>query len=301
MSEPGNSLVEDLSAHPDHVCNRLERGEIVCLETTGFAVDESDRAVLTRIPEAALRHKNISYAPRSGAVGGMAGASSRVVRDALRRYSDRAIETCAAVLAPYANAWRIELASFRPMEERGRNLPVRERNDLLHLDAYPNRPSNGDRILRFFTNINSGEERVWVTSEPMHRLVDNQRFRKLLRDAIAGADSRWPARLCAAGRALGLRLPDRSPFDRAMLRLHDAMKRDGAFQAGCPKFHHRFAPGTSWLVFTDAVPHAVLEGRYALEQSFFIPRQSLRLPDLAPAAIVERFAGKTMAARVARP
>ncbi len=263
-------------------------------------VDESDRAVLMSVPDTALRHKNVSYAPRTGALGGMAGASSIAVRDALRRYSERVIEMCAALLAPYAGTWRIELASFRPMEERGRNLPVRERNDLLHLDAYPNRPSNGARILRFFTNINPERERLWVTSDPMHLLVDNQRFRALAQGAIAEADSPWVGRLSAVGRSLGLALPDRSPFDRAMLRLHDAMKRDRAFQAGCPKFHHRFAPGTSWLVFTDAVPHAVLEGRYALEQSFFVSRESLRLPDLAPAAIVERLAGKSMVPRMAR-
>jgi len=48
------------------------------------------------------------------------------------------------------------------------------------------------------------------------------------------------------------------------------------------------------MVFTDMVSHAVLKGRYALEQTFVVARTSLVLPDKAPIAILERIAQAPM-------
>jgi hypothetical protein len=39
------------------------------------------------------------------------------------------------------------------------------------------------------------------------------------------------------------------------------------------------------------VSHAVLEGQYALEQTFIISRAAMVRPELAPVAILERLAG----------
>jgi hypothetical protein len=48
------------------------------------------------------------------------------------------------------------------------------------------------------------------------------------------------------------------------------------------------------MVFTDMVSHAVLKGRYALEQTFLVARDSLVLPEKAPIAILERIARAPM-------
>ena len=66
----------------------------------------------------------------------------------------------------------MDYASFRPVEEEGRELPLRHRNDLLHLDAFPTRPTHGARILRAFTNLHPTKERVWATSEPFSALAE---------------------------------------------------------------------------------------------------------------------------------
>jgi len=55
-----------------------------------------------------------------------------------------------------------------------------------------------------------------------------------------------------------------------------------------------FPAGATWMVFTDMVSHAVLKGRYALEQTFVVARDSLVLPDKAPIAILERIAHAPM-------
>ena len=45
---------------------------------------------------------------------------------------------------------RAGTCSFRPLEERGRNLKPHASNELVHIDAGAYGATNGDRILRFF-------------------------------------------------------------------------------------------------------------------------------------------------------
>ncbi len=71
------------------------------------------------------------------------------------------------------------------------------------------------------------------------------------------------------------------------------------FQERSSKRFWHFAPNTAWLAFTDSVSHADLRGRFALEHSFFIAPQSLVLPNLAPAALLERACGIPVLTRAA--
>jgi hypothetical protein len=73
-----------------------------------------------------------------------------------------------------------------------------------------------------------------------------------------------------------------------MLRLHDFLKRCDAFQERAPRRLWHFAPGSAWLVMTDGVSHAELRGRFALEHSYFVAPESLRLPQESPLALLER-------------
>jgi hypothetical protein len=72
-----------------------------------------------------------------------------------------------------------------------------------------------------------------------------------------------------------------------MLLLHNRMKADPSFFPA-PPTRFEFPPGSTWLIFTDAIPHAVCEGRFALEQTVIISREALLLPEKAPAAMLER-------------
>src|SRR6202021_937003 len=74
-------------------------------------------------------------------------------------------------LTPYATKWNLDFSSFRPLEEEGRDLPIHKRNALLHVDAFPSRPTRGGRILRVFTNLNPKRARVWNTTEGFESLA----------------------------------------------------------------------------------------------------------------------------------
>jgi len=278
-------------------CEQLEHGEILLFRDSQALVADSARASLLAVRAGEVAHKNVSYSPASQKLQGLRGGSAGAIRSALKGYSAAAIGFCAGLLAPYAESWRIELCSFRPIEERNRDLSPNSRNDLLHLDAFPGRPGNGARILRMFTNIHPQRPRIWMTSDPMPVLERDHEFAAMVRAAIGHAESRparAAARLVHLAKLAGFKIPDRSPYDRVMLDLHARMKSSGSFQARCRKYRHEFEPGASWLVFTDAVPHAVLEGQYALEQSFFVPRTALVAAQSAPVSIVESFSGHPM-------
>jgi hypothetical protein len=72
------------------------------------------------------------------------------------------------------------------------------------------------------------------------------------------------------------------------------MKEDQSFQESCPKLHWEFPPYSTWMVFADFVSHAVLQGQYALEQTFIVRREAMACREKSPLAILERLAGHSM-------
>ena len=80
----------------------------------------------------------------------------------------------------------------------------------------------------------------------------------------------------------------RSEYDHLMLGLHDQAKADLDYQKNCPQQIVRFAPGTTWLCFSDQVMHAAVSGQHMLEQTIHLPVRALYDPASAPLAILER-------------
>jgi 3-deoxy-D-manno-octulosonic acid hydroxylase-like protein len=278
-------------------CRRLEAGEILVFQTPPFALPEEDRRALAEQGQAGSRfHKNVSYCPRRDRLRGAAGgvASAGVLREIMRRYSRAVTAFMDQALPPYAGRRKLDLASFRPVEEEGRDLSGNRRNDLLHVDAFPTRPTRGGRILRVFTNVNPSQTRVWLTGEPFHVLAPRYAEAAGLHRMAARTRRPWYPMGQAARRVLGaagLPVPRRAAYDRVMLRFHDWLKANGRFQQETPRARREFPPGCTWLVYTDGVLHAVLSGRGALEQTYIVPREALVSPELSPIAVLERLAG----------
>ena len=188
-------------------------------------------------------------------------AEEDTVRPAMREASAvRALEFMRRILPDYARAWKIDYASFRStIEERGRDLPLMKRNDLLHIDAFPTRPVFGDMILRCFTNVNPEQSRQWLTSDPFGELAPREAARAGLARYAGASDSAMYKLRRGVTRTLqnaGLPVVDRSPYDAFMLHFHDWLKSNSEYQGSCAKYRFDLPPGSTWLVFTDVVPHA---------------------------------------------
>jgi hypothetical protein len=277
----------------------LERGDILFFADGGFEIPAAVRtALMGATQDARSFHKNISYKPNVDKISGLADrGAAEAIRQPMREYSRCALDFMARILPDYARHWKVDYASFRSIEEKGRELPLNKRNDLLHVDAFPTRPVFGDLILRCFTNVNPQQSREWITSEPFARLARQQAEKAdLARFAnAAGSQLHQMRRVAARGlRKAGLPVVDRSPYDAFMLHFHDWLKANEDYQRDSPKFRFDLPPGSTWLVFTDMVPHAVMAGRLAFEQTVIVSRSSLENPEQAPSAVLERIAGRRL-------
>jgi hypothetical protein len=276
----------------------LERGDILYFPASPPLLPEADQAFLvTQKQVNGSYHKNISYRPVEDRLKGVdqEDADQRArVHEIMRGYSQRAIAFMGSFLKQYATGWKVDFASFRPIEESGRQAALHSRNDLLHFDSFPTRPSHGDRLLRIFTNVHPERDRVWVTTDHFEALA-GQFAERIGLHQKPGALAACRDLTVRAAAKLGLPVVDRPPYDRFMLKFHHAMKEDAGFQKTCRKDRWEFPSSSTWIVFTDSASHACLSGQYALEQTFIIGRSSLACPEIAPIAILEKLAGYPLA------
>ncbi len=287
---------EQREARSRAYCGLLERGQILFFRELPFHLLADDQRFLREQEWSELRmHKNVSYRPSEDVLRGVSGQAETVNRlqSIFRNYSAQVIEFLTKFLSPYAGKWILDFASFRPLEEEGRDLPLHKRNDLLHVDAFPSRPTRGGRILRVFTNLNPAKPRVWQTTEAFEALAAKYAKPAGLHE-IAEDDSFLGRTVQNWGAKLGLGALGRTPYDMFMLRFHDYLKENAAFQKDCPKTQLEFPPLATWIVFTDCVAHAVMAGQYAIEQTFLIPPDALVAPESAPYRILENIAGRPL-------
>ncbi len=275
---------------------QLEAGHILLFPKTPIEFSKEDHGFLLRQRQAdASYYKNIAYRPSQDRLTGVARGGNRgQLRRLLASYCHQAAELIASLLPRYAAHWRTDFTSFRPFEEAGRRLSLHSRNDLLHIDAFPTRPTQGDRILRFFTNIHPTEPRVWLTSDPFDSLAE--RFWREANLAEEGRRLSSPFRQAVARLARRARLPlfRSSPYDALMHLFHNFLKENTPFQETCSKLRVEFVPMSSWLVFTDMASHAVLSGQFALEQTFIVSREAMLHREKAPLSILERLVGVSL-------
>jgi hypothetical protein len=278
----------------------LESGNILFFPSSPFPFPRGEiDFLLAQRQGGSSARKNIAYKPDIDKVTNHVTddpASAEKMRSVLRNYSQSVTKFLTILLSPYSKLWKLDYASFRPFQEKGRNLRLRARNDLLHCDAFPTRPLHGARILRFFTNINPTESRKWITSKPFGDLALEFGGRGVPFPASAGFSlkDRLERKMKDLLRKTGVKIPLRSPYDTFMLRMHNFLKENEEFQKTCPKDHWEFPPNSCWAVYTDLVSHAALSGQYALEQTLLIPQKALLFPEMAPVSIIERLSNRNM-------
>jgi hypothetical protein len=281
-------------------CERLEAGCILFFPESPIALTSEDLQFLRGQQQTdSPLHKNIAYKPKSNELTGVdktanpaAPADIARLRGIMRNYSQSVTAFLTGFLSPYAGRWQLDYASFRPQEEEGRDLPLRRRNDLLHTDAFPTRPTHGARILRFFNNIHPTRTRDWVVSDPFRAIATKYAPAEIALPQPESSVAR-AFKSFATGIGIGAAAPalKRSPYDEFMMRFHNFLKENRDFQSSCAKYDYQFPPGSSWMVYTDMVPHAVLSGQYALEQTYLIAPEAMVAPQHAPLTVLQELTG----------
>ena len=282
------------NAAPDEIGDALERGNIIkfapCpIELAGDDALETLRSELPR----QLKKKNISYHPEADKVSGLDDDSpiADLAHEVLSTHRDRVTDFLRTVMPTLATNLRAGTSSFRPLQEKGRNLKPHASNELVHIDAGAYGATNGDRILRFFVNVNPMEDRVWASKGDFPMLFEKYGKEAGLYDHLTpslerGLGGKFRTSLLHGLAKVGLPMAtvlDSSPYDRVMRRFHNYMKDTPAFQDN-PENHQvfRFEPFSAWMVLTDMVSHASLSGQHALIYTGIVRLEDCRLPELAP-------------------
>lgn len=281
---------------PDRIRDALEANRIVFFPTCPVPLpDAATLDFLRRELPARLKLKNISFHPEAGKVSGIEADAAATLRvtDVLRSHLNDVCGFLRRVTGDLTRDARIGTCSFRPIEEKGRNLKPHASNELVHVDAGAYGATNGDRILRFFVNVHPERDRVWATRGPFEQVLERYGSRAGLLDGSGrlcvpitrgAGDRAFSAVVSGLARLNPLAtVLDSSPYDRAMRRLHNYMKDDETFKADVAGYEEiRFPPNTAWMVFTDGVSHASLEGQFALVTTMIVRRARMRHPERSP-------------------
>jgi len=263
----------------------IEDGGVLVLPHVGFALSDRERRFLSPAWSDG-RAKNVSLdgARLKGARGTAEDLSELTAMVA--RFAQSASGLVVTLFPRYAPFVQRARTSYRPQPAVGRRVSWRKDDSRLHLDAFPSRPTHGERILRVFSNVNPVADRVWRVGEPFEAVARS--FLPRIRDPLPGS--------AAVLAALKVTKRRRSAYDHLMLNLHDRAKEDTAYQRDCAQQVVHFAPGTTWMCFSDQVMHAAVSGQYMLEQTIHLPVSALYDPSRAPLAILERMTGRTLVA-----
>ena len=264
----------------------VESGHVLAFPHLAFALDESEKRFLD--PRwADVKAKNISMRWPAGELRGAAGEppDHDALQRMITRYAERSEAFALRLFPHYRGKLRRGNTSFRPTDVAGRVRSLRQDDTRLHVDAFPSNPMQGTRLLRVFCNVNpSGEPRRWRVGEP---------FEAHARRYLGSIGAPWPGSAWLLA-ALGITKRRRTSYDHLMLQLHDRAKADLEFQKNSPQQRVDFAPGTTWVCFSDQVLHAAMGGQHMMEQTFYLDAAHLAHPASAPLAVLERLTGRAL-------
>ncbi len=269
----------------------LEEGHVLYFPELAFPVSAAEREAFSTSWSDGQTEKVAVEINNSRLKGATAPSTiTDSLESILWRYAEQTQHLLYQLFPHYQPDLRRARTSFRPVEiVEGAPASVAEDNTRLHVDAFHSHPTQGDRILGVFTNVNpEGREWEWRIGEPFPDYA--RRFLPCIRRP-------WPGEDFLLQR-LGIIHGRRSLYDQYMLRLRDAGKADVDYQTRSPQETFDFPAGSTWLCFTDQVLHADLRGQYLLEQTFHLPVAAQLWEENAPLRCLEGLLNQRLASSV---
>ena len=269
----------------ERYARELESGAVLALPHLPFALaTDENRFLDVRWSDGKAKNISLDGASLKGAHGDPADVAK--LASMIARFAADASALVAALFPRYAPYLKRARTSYRPHPAAGRAVSWRKDDTRLHVDAFPSRPNGGERILRVFCNVNPhGDDRVWRVGEP---------FEVMARRLLPRVRARVPGEAALLA-ALHVTKGVRSRYDHLMLGLHDRAKADLDYQRTSAQREVRFAPGTTWICYSDQVMHAAMSGQYMLEQTTHLPLAALYERTRAPLVVLERLIGHELA------
>lgn len=258
------------SAQREEARAALEQGTILVLPGVPFELTDTDKAILFRRKKA-----KTSKADKLRKLAGQERDDPERA-PLLARYAQWTRQLVTDLFPDYARALETGPTEFRA--------GARKRPQPVHLDFYYQRPTQGRRLLRVFTNVNpEGRERVWDVGEGFETFA-RRHAHDLKRDVVGRA---WVLS------RLGVTKGPQTAYDHAMLQLRALAEAE--FKNGERLPTASFPAGATWIGYTDSILHADRSGQYAFEQTFILPIEATARREASPLAILEDLTGRRMA------
>jgi len=268
----------------------VEHGAVLSFPHLPFVLGEAERRFLDpRWADGKAKNISLRWPPNSSGpeMRGAVGEASELaeLKAMITRYAEQSEALALRLFPHYRGHLKRGNTSFRPVDVAGRETSWRKDDTRLHVDAFPSNPMHGTRLLRVFCNVNpNGRPREWRVGEPFE--VHAKRYLPSIRRPLPG--SAWLLE------RTGITKRRRTEYDHVMLQLHDRAKADAAFQRTSPQARVDFAPGTSWVVFSDQVLHAAMGGQHMMEQTFYLDVAHQQRPETSPRGTLERLLGREL-------
>lgn len=273
--------------------DKLEMGELIFFRKCPFPLPEG-KDLEFLLAQKVFGAKNVSYFPDTGLIDGYRGDSAddniRIHR-VLAQFSSAATNWLAQTLPGYHANMRFGPLRFRTEEEKNReDIEARYSGSVLHIDMNGDVPTHGENFLRIFVNINPHKPRYWVTSVSLGHLLD------VWGDKIRVSHEGFLSYLDES-RLFFYRLLKKNPnidsaYHRLMSRVHYYGKTDDYLQNHAPQQAWVFPPGSAWLVFSDITSHAVKEGQFAIDQTYFVSSKAFKNPERSTKSLIKKFWSK---------
>ena len=278
---PYNSFASEVKpADQQSYIKHLELGGVLFLPNLTFDLLPVELRFLS--PEwSDGKAKNIYLRGNERVIKGAKGNPEdlKAISDLIERYANNAQQLIANLLPDYAEHAKRANTSLRCIEASGRKTSWRKDDSRLHADAFPSKPTHGDRILRVFTNINPhGKPRVWKIGEPFADMASK----------FMGNVPRYSKLQAKLLHLLGVTKTLRGEYDHTMLHLHDLAKANADYQLNAPQMTFEFPANSTWIVYSDQVLHAVLSGQFMLEQTLHLAPAHLLYPETSPQTILTK-------------
>ncbi|MEO5734833.1 MAG: Kdo hydroxylase family protein, partial [Rubrivivax sp.] len=256
--------------------------------TLSFALSPAEQRLLDpRLSDGRAKNISLRWSDSHSELRGAAGTADErtALQTMLERYAGLSEAFALRLFPAYRGGLQRGGTSFRPIDIAGRSTSWRQDDTRMHVDAFPSNPMQGIRLLRVFNNVNPyGQPRRWRVGE---RFEDHaRRFLPKIARPLPGS-AWWLEKT-------GITKRRRTEYDHLMLQLHDRAKADAAFQRDSPQTRVDFAPGSTWVVFSDQVLHAAMGGQHIVEQTFYLDPSKQQQPQTSPRAILERLLGRTV-------
>jgi hypothetical protein len=268
----------------------IENGAVLSFPHLPFVLGEAERRFLDpRWADGKAKNISLRWPPNSSGpeMRGAVGEANELaeLKAMITRYAEQSEALALRLFPHYRGHLKRGNTSFRPIDVAGRETSWRKDDTRLHIDAFPSNPMHGTRLLRVFCNVNpNGRPREWRVGEPFE--AHAKRYLPSIRRPLPG--SAWLLE------RTGITKRRRTEYDHVMLQLHDRAKADAAFQTGSPQARVDFAPGTSWVVFSDQVLHAAMGGQHMMEQTFYLDVAHQQRPEASPRGTLERLLGREL-------